>query len=755
MIVGLIAAGADFELADEVESGLRVLGDDVRRWVPGEISPEVVVVVVSVSSARDDDWVAAVAGAKELHVVPVGSHGVDRLLLPKHLNELNWVFVDDDPEMLVPRTYAAVHTNLGRYRDSRNVRAQAARWLDADRSADFLLDDVRDARRQSFIAQSSVQSAADALPSFAMEFLVASLRHAKRLRRARIWSVGWRVLALAGVAVAVVIAVFAIGELRTASRNSVVLLATGALNDGRPDITAIKTLALVARTEQVLPTDMRYRLVADSLSRHWAKGVLGATYRMGMNELEVLADAPTVRGVDAFGHLAQWNLDTGDTTWIRSISDDPLYYFATTPTGDIALAADSSVLRAIDTDSWAIEDDKVEGGIEAVELSDDGAVALVAGPSGKLWSYDLGAARLSKAKLVGEWDAILAMESGPDTVFALVVSDDRLQLVDQSGAILSESVIGDPVESAAMGPRAEFIALVLDGRLWTAGRELALTSTGVLLPGIPTSLAVTQDELVIVGDRSAGTRLVDPASGLVLGELCEVSGAAWDLVVAENQNDVLCWATSMWVHDSIDELRPIAKAAEVPTPILEVASTEGTIVALAVRGELLVITPNGHRPYAVDGLGILATELDVNNSVDVVDVLPGYVLGATDVPITVAVNDSGTTGAVGFRDGVVVEFDVLASGSSVLVSHYTLPSHAPVRSVSWSAAGELLATDESGMVWTRPSCAGCFARGIAIEKIQARLWPCYLSTSLQELGDEVRDLFAFRTCSLPPEVTKP
>jgi hypothetical protein len=514
----------------------------------------------------------------------------------------------------------------------------------------------------------------------------------------------------------------------------------------------MKAAALVAQSEHVATTDMRYRVVTESLSRHWGNGVVGPTYGVGKNQLDSLEDVALVRGVDAFGNLAQWNLSTGDTEWIRSISSEPVYYFAATPDGDVAVAADTSVLRLIHNDPWTIETTEVDQGIAGVEISDDGAVAMVAGVSGKLWAYDIGAGALTEATLLGEWDRILAIEHGAREVFALVVTNDELSLVNQSGEVMSETVVGARVDLAAIGPEADFVAAVIDGQVWTAGRTLALSSTGAVLAGIPTSLAVTRDGLVIVGDRSAGTRVLDPSRGLFLGDLCEASGAPAEILVAENQEDVLCRVTSSWVHDSLTQLRPVSVAAGSPAPTLEVTSAVGTIASIAIRDGLLVITPVDRRPYAIDGSGLMTSDMGFTLDADVAAVMPGYVLGANDLPTTIAINGSGTSGAAGFRDGVVVEFDVLTSGDSMLVSRYTLPGKAPIHEVSWSTSGEVLATDEEGTTWGRPSCAGCFSQGLIFEKIRERLWSCYLPSALEELGEGVRELFDPRPCAMPPEV---
>ena len=158
------------------------------------------------------------------------------------------------------------------------------------------------------------------------------------------------------------------------------------------------------------------------------------------------------------------------------------------------------------------------------------------------------------------------------------------------------------------------------------------------------------------------------------------------------------------------------------------------------------------RSQALDVLGQqLVPGYAIPASVNDAEQLPGDLLLDNSAPTTLALNAEGTTLAIGFSDGGVVEVDFAANERGIVVSHSVMADHMPISSLAWiSDETDLLIGTSAGMQWTRASCAGCALHEKFGSVIRGRVWVCYVAADIADMGSIARREFDLKDCPPSP-----
>ncbi len=401
-------------VSDEIIRGLDGLGVDASAPAPdvradGDPSSSdlrAVVVLLSERSFDDPAWSRRVEALRAERLVPVLAGPVNDTRVPGFLAELNWVVYRPEDSGFLARLFTGINTDSSRFRDARDTRALAERWVGSGRNPDLLLEDRREIDRRIRSAGISVDGQDPLMPpevvatltggirtryralfttliededvsthwmarliagwmavfrgiydkmvsrsgEGSVAFLAASRRHVSILRRRRLWRIGYRTALAAVTVVVLTVSVVAVQQAVLRSTNAVSFAFGDAASSNRPDISAIKAGASLAESGTYSGADGRLRIAADAFSQHWPVGYLGTT-DWAVASAGFLADGSIV-ALDNGDSLWRWNIDEGIRTVVQTAASG-------TAGGDVAasgalfLASDGATL-SIGDDSGAV-----------------------------------------------------------------------------------------------------------------------------------------------------------------------------------------------------------------------------------------------------------------------------------------------------------------------------------------------------------------------------------------------------------------
>ena len=752
--VGLVATAADAALVTEIVAGLRDLGVDAAP-VTGQTTESLraVVVLISPSSLADAEWHARVEATRDARLVAARVSPVDDDLVPDHLRAINWVIRKPDSSGFIPKLFTAINTNLERYRDSQEVRSQAARWEDAGRTNDFLIDSVTVAKARIREARAALAIDPGALSALAQDFLAESDRFARRLRRGRIFSATWRLALAIVVVVSVVSSVSSIIDAVRRSNNSVGLAVPAASSLMRPDITAFKAGASLLDSEDFAADDARFHIMVETLSYHWSLGYLALPGDFLVYDHVMLADSETTRAISSFGALVQWGPD-GQVEWVRQVASEQLQALDVSPDGSLNAVVTAGAVTFVHSDDWSTASVPLAGG-SSVALSADSNRAIVAVGS-ELWAIDDIDSVPSAALRLGAWDAVLNVQQFSDgSAGALVRDGDDLVVVSDSG-IAGERIAIPPGTRGitSLSPDGDDVAMIVAQTIWTSNEGGPFVNSGLTVAGIPSAMELTAAGLVLISDRTDGIRLDDPALGIVLGAPCGFLPSATQFAIAPDDDNFVCIGGSMNIRDRIGELRPSESTTAAAPQREAVGSGDDSVQSVRIVEGFVEVTPSHGDSVAFDVVGAMVSDGATGPEEIANDILAtGALLGVSAQPTTVAIAPGGDTFAIGTEDGTVVEVDVDSTGAIALVSTYRLPDHLAVTGIDWSEGlGEVTVASAGGMSWTRPSCAGCYNTGRIFDVVRQQAWLCYETQDADELGITARRSFDLRDCRTAPEV---
>jgi hypothetical protein len=511
--------------------------------------------------------------------------------------------------------------------------------------------------------------------------------------------------------------------------------------NGRPDLSAIKAAASLIDSGTYPGNDGRFRIVADSLSQHWATGYLAAQ-DSALQSAVFLADG-SIQAVDFDGEIWTWNQSLSSRSRVETEVANVIAYDAT-PAGDLAVLGDRTRITIVQSGS-------VVGTVDGIDGIDDFRLApanhrLLLSASGALWVIEDIGPNPKRPKKLGEWDSVIdVVQTANGGAAALVKRDGLIQILHDDGTVDEVGKApGDP-SGGALAPDGRSVALNIGGTIWTSmGGQIA--SSGILIPGAMTTMSMARDGLVLVADRTLGSWVADPKLGIRLGAICE-GFLGTTSFVADPGGRTLCINVNITV-DSIAGLRPAGVSTSVPVPTLA-ATSDGQIASVSLVEGLILLKRADGEVFGLDPAG-LSFAPDFKQPTEIANAsffATGALIQAKSLPSSVAVTDDGNTFAIGFVDGRVIEVDLDAQGFMAPVGSWQLPDHEAIRAITWSGDDPILtATTATGTQWERPSCAGCWKDRLFVERIKDRAWLCYEAGDIEALGDTPREAFNLRAC---------
>ncbi|MDZ7929318.1 hypothetical protein [Rhodococcus sp. NPDC076796] len=797
--VHIVDSASTADASDDIIRGLYRLGVDASVPVPtGENQVLAVVVLLSAGALADPTWLHRVEALRSERLVPVKVSDILDSEIPIFLRELNWVFYQPNDPAFLAHLFTGINTDASRFRNARDTRALAERWEIADRDPDLLIESLSEARRRIHAASLSADGADPMLPphqahqlaanfqhrfrafsellrvgnrkvpsclvpllamwlawfrarldhelidgaTTPVAFLAASRRHAARVTRRRRWRLTYRAV-LAGVtAVAVISTVLSVQQAIKRSTNAVAFAIGDSAATSRPDLAAIKAGASLVDSGEYPGSDGRFRIAINALSENWALGYLPLDVAV-VSAARFLADG-SISAVDYDGAI--WNWNTSEETRSKNSAN-----LQRVTGGDISAAGGLAVI----TDGVDISVVDAEGvralpgpeGVGMLRLAPADDRALVQSGNG-LYVVDRIASESPGLKHLGEWDSVIDIvqtEGGHAT--ALAERGGNLELVHDDGSIVESGRAPDQIDVGALSSDGTKFSLAVDGTIWTSA-DGGVFPSGLLIPGVVKSMRTTDDGLVLISDRTRGSWAAHPGLGIVLGPVCGGIVAMNEFAVDEEGGRVLCLGGAGMMMESLSSLRPTAVAASIPEPV-QTVSSNGRLTSLSLVDGFIRIDRADGTSFAFDSAG-LSFGPDFTRPPAIADVdffATGALIEADSRPTTVAMNSNGDTFAIGFVGGHVIEVDVDEDGFMAPVGSWILPDHASVVAISWSPdSASISATTDSGTMWNRPSCSGCWASRTVVEHIADRAWMCYHRGDIEQLGDTVRSAFRLRDC---------
>ncbi|KQO06511.1 hypothetical protein ASF06_15760 [Agreia sp. Leaf244] len=729
-------------IADEIIHGLDHLGVDASGPVPtADRHVRAVVILLSARALEDTVWLRRVELLRHERLVPVLVGQVSDDDVPAYIRELNWIIHSQGDTAFLARLFVGINTEASRFRDARDTRALSERWHGSGRSPDLLIDNLGEVNRRADLTRGATTTVEGV-----DQFLAASRQHAERLRRRRIWRASYR----SGIALAAVAAlVFTISVVQNGLRtsNNAVSFAFGdAAGSGRPDLAAIKAGGSLVDADEYPGSDGRLRIAVDALSRHWPAGFLRAEGET-MVEGKLLADG-SAAALTIDGSL--WHWDEGLESRTRTSTGAPeILAGDISAAGDLVLATDGVSLTVATSGGDATRVAGIDS-VQQLRLAPANDRALVESAGG-IYSIDDISSESPTAVSLGAWDSVLDIVQTEDgSAVALAERDGSFSLVSDDGSVVPAGPAPSGATAGSVSSDGHSFIVVADGSIWYS-TDGSMVSSGIVVSGAVVALQLVDDGVVLISDRTRGTWAGDVGLGLDLGAICQTLPRTASFASTPAGNQILCLQGTAASVDSLDDIRPGATAEQPGAAVTSVTSSastarvgevslvdgfirldraDGTSFALDAAG--FSLEPGFTRPDWIDDVSFFGT---------------GALIQAESVPTSVALTPDGSTFAVGFVDGRVIEVDLSQAYTMATVGSWQLPDHAAVVRMEWSEdLATISATTDKGTTWHRQSCSGCWGSSTLTQHIADRVWFCYAEGDIAELGETSKRSFSLRDC---------
>lgn len=800
-----IVSGPDsIEVAKDILHELGRLGVNASAPAPtdqGQV--RAVVVLLTAAGVEDPSWLQRVEALRTERLVPVCVGELSDDDVPEFLRELNWVFYRPNDPSFVAQLFAGINTDASRFRDTRDTRSLAERWDSEDRNPDFLLDDLSEVKRRIETAASTADGSDPLIPpeqvvqlagtfrdrfrfffetimeteeddddvptwlatltaarfaatrgrfddlfidgaTIPVAFLAASRKHAARLLRQRLWRATYRTTIAVVAVVTLIVTVQSVQQALKKDRNSISFAFGRTEISNRPDLAAFKAGASLVDSGTYSGSDGRLRITVDAMSQHWPLGYIKQD-DWGTTTARILSDG-SISSFTQGGKQWTWTESLGSTTEIDTGA-------VSMTGGDISLDG-SMTLVSNGTDVVIVRDGAskhvIQGlsNVRRLRLAPADQQALIQSGN-ELYVVDGLNSDLGTPTSLGTWDAIYDLAQTTDGhAVALAETDGSLQLVYSNGTIIPSGRTPGKITLGSISPDGISFALSAEGMIWTSTASQPAVSSGLGINGVVMAMAITDDGLVLVSDRTQASWVADPTLGLNLGRICNGMPDTREFVIDVHGDRVLCLQGSLMSLDSLAAMRPSAVGQPAPSPVQTVIA-DSQVKSLSIHDGLIRVDRATGSSIAYDAAGIsLASGYVRPKWVDDVEFFAtGALIGASSLPTTVAVTPDGNTFAIGFVDGRVIEVDINENGGMARVGSWQLPDHAAVGAISWSTDAMVIsATTEPGTTWDRPSCSGCWNSKALTERIAQRAWLCYAHDDLDSLGDTAIKAFRLRDC---------
>jgi hypothetical protein len=644
---------------------------------------------------------------------------LDEKRVPAYLRELNWIeWSPERPADSLGFIVTALLADPSRYRISRQIAHQAAAWDDAGRPRAQLIGDRRRARRMNKLW---AQIAADPIAKpnqVTHEFVVASDRETRKMRRRR-WIVrGGAVLAGMTALSAAITAIPRIQANSRISHAAIVTAGNKVLLDEMPEWSAANAADLLlegTESERLLG----FKTLLMAMDRQWEMANFGfidsaiaaSPFAHGSKGV-VLAPTPKGSG------LALVDVERGLVLRTSSLPRS-FQSLDVSPDGSIAALAGEGV-AVVELRSGQIRTLTTEGTFSGVRALGGERFAAWT-DHGRLELIDAS----EKSHPIGNFEAVLDVRAdGHGSGMALVA-------ISPGGYEILNLGNGSVVDRERMTPGEAVGALSPDGKTAIVdGGDGQLQSfggghrqqTGIPVPPSLVDLAWASHERVLVASESALGQVYYLPRGELIGTICAYSPTTTGVALDPDEGTAACWGDSR----SFWRLPPAPLEAAPRRSVDPPRRLRSAYARVAIRGERVRISVQGlHGPTSIPWS-------------------KPFESGVTAAAISP--EDKGYQVALGSSRGSVETLGLVTSGT-ILLSVWQVPDRSPVVALRWGR--RLVAETASGQIWKVPTCAGCESSTGLIAAAKARFSGCFSSRQMEWIDDRVREELGLHECEPP------
>ncbi|KAA8817601.1 hypothetical protein EMB92_03385 [Bifidobacterium callitrichos] len=557
--VMIVAHPGDTPALNEASQAAASLDYDVAGYGVDPRAVAMCVIILSVTAVTDPTFldyargVASQANDAGVAVVPVRVDGVRPELAGESIDSHNCADLSNvDSAERFRRWGALFRSNVTLYDAYNTLSADAERWERNGKGRDFLIQDLKAARRAcelvSAMASDSFSPSTPSMRSYADESVAFAGNQRARERWARI-----RV----AIAVLVIVGVVVVGRYLTSQYNREAIAlqqaSTESMLDTEPAYHTFRSIQAASR----IGDETALTFIRDGLARQWPIAEFGVDSTKGrwLGDGMFSADGKRYYVVAAGGALQTWRVSDSIPMDSLQVSDDDMFTFDVDDGGTIAAVADAHGLRlvALSDGSWR----PIHTGskdVDRIAVSADGDAVMAAGGKRLMSWTDTGSDQLPKIEKVDETLSVIRTKDG---LRALVVVDGRLRLVTgpDMNAIWEVPL---PESTFLLGTIATdgTVMVAVDGVVYAVS-DVALRPVGYTTRDLPLDMAVSDTGLLVVSTDQDGVTVFDLHRRRTLGTVCAAIVGAQYLSVSTDDlfSCSAGWYTQVW---SLGELAKLA-----------------------------------------------------------------------------------------------------------------------------------------------------------------------------------------------------
>ena len=707
--VGIVAADADREAADQLSEFLEIAGLDVISVDFDSVLPGMVV-LISHAAIEDQQWQERVEVQLTSRLVPVRLEPVADAEIPSRLAQRQRVEHDPrDPLLTWSTVITALRSDPTATRATFDFQVRAATWDSSGRPSDILLRDRRILARYATLledpAAAGSSAASDPRPAY-LEAAFASVR--RRLVR-RVVVAGAALLIVAAIVGATTDAFEAIQQAGRTSRGSVVTIGLDSINK-TPEWTSLQAAAVMINGTEPQQQAAR-RTIADALALPWGPNLPSVSDGSveAIRPLERSGDPLYLIGRGAGRTvLARFDASRNEPRWEIGF-DTMLWGIAIDRSESVAYTIGDSIHRVVlDTQEVTrLSDERFDRGA----VLEDGRVSLGAW-TGRLAILDPATGQLEEVPSEGQLIDLQPVAGG---AHAVLLHEGRYELIDAvDGASLAVAEVGSPTvaRGGAFPDAASMVVVGSDQQLWTVEAGQEAVPTGIAVPERTFDVIALSNGRVAFGGQSSRVVVWHVDTAIKLGNLCHRGSDYHWFQRSVNDRYVACLGP---VSTDIGEVPP----GPLPHRDGLQAATDVEIEGARIRLEgSLIVGEGDEQTLSIDLFEGSAT--------------------------AIALAPEGERILVGTDIGEVVIYSVQPTFGPGLVRART-PDRAAVTRVGWQGETPVVETS-LGNRWAIPDCPGCGDEDGLLAHVIQRLPRCWGEDQLTDLDRATRVALDVDSC---------
>jgi hypothetical protein len=685
----------------------------------GEV--DVAVVLLSLDADYEAMWQQVTKQIRARRVVPVRVGDLRSDVLPKELQEIQWInWKPQAISSFYGSLLAVLQSNPDRLHSARELVAEAESWLKQGHPDSMLIQDVERAIEANSLLTEMQNDSLTMVSKGTQQFvarslIVARVNNKKKRRR--------RILAVVAVLFAFAIGVPAYFHISNLSQsNGQSFVTSGEINQPQlSEWTALLSGALLIDGSPGQKSLARQTLLGTLDTSSWGLGPVDAGPGYAVDD-----EVPTSKSgqfdvligkSNGNSQLRMFTVHTGQ--WSSMLPLGGTFWYADSLDGGrkIAVAGPSGV-AFVSLPSREVE--HVKDNLSAVDarMSTKGVLSVV---TDKNEIYTV--SPIGDSRLIGHFQVVLDLErTSSGDVNALVENAPGVYeiLNTENGEVLAKAVLPPSVVAeGGLSPYGD-VAYVAgaDDQLWSLSKTAIAAPTGIPVSDRTNVIHILSGDRIVVGGTTETADVYYLPTGAILGQVC------------------------------------------TDTPrLLEVRSFMGSSV-IACQGGALTTFWNAPSGPDIHSPSDMSSQTDVQHDGLSITTLGGSIRFQFSVgggkhvtsrwtslfpyPIVASViSPNATQAMVATSSGEVAIFN-FASTRVQVASLWTVPGHVGAQSVGFVPHPTVL--DKGGNAWSVPNCVNCNVDEGLLAQLHDRLSGCWLNHQLTNVSKAVQSKFDIQLC---------